>query len=275
MAYLCISLLTALAKSQITHIPLLELIFLRYLVPCLLFWWIQLNIQKPIKPRHHLPHIMRGIVLLLSQYSLFYCIAHNTLLNSMLLMMTSSFFIPLLRYKTEPLPLRTLLAIGTGFTGVVLILHPNAALFNWPALAGVFSGFCIAISAIIMQKQVTSDSANTHILYTYNVSTVISFIVLISFNHHAALGIHIDTLYHNHTILILLLMGILSISNQALKGIGYQRVTQLNRVAPLAYSTVIFAGLLDWGIYGQTPGTLAYVGAALIVCSGISVSLNK
>jgi drug/metabolite transporter (DMT)-like permease len=51
------------------------------------------------------------------------------------------------------------------------------------------------------------------------------------------------------------------------------RYASSNEVAPIIYTSVIFAGLIDWLIWKETPDLLSLVGMA-VVCAGGILTLN-
>ena len=57
--------------------------------------------------------------------------------------------------------------------------------------------------------------------------------------------------------------------------ISSMRQGELTLVAPFRYSGILFALLLGYGIWGDVPNTLAWWGIALLVASGLYVTLSE
>ena len=63
--------------------------------------------------------------------------------------------------------------------------------------------------------------------------------------------------------------------------VGVTMMTQAFRFAPAAvvapfdYTALLWATLIGWQVWGEIPDTLTYVGAAIIVASGIYIVVRE
>ena len=67
---------------------------------------------------------------------------------------------------------------------------------------------------------------------------------------------------------LLLVMGVLATAGQLTLTRAYSLATA-GRVGPFIYSSVVFAGALDWFFHGTLPDRLSLCGAALVILAGI------
>lgn len=270
-----LSLSNLLGKQIMLSLSLPTAMLLRYLVPTLLLWWMALKTKLPsLQLELFLQHSIRAILAVAAQFCLFYMLMHGTLFNATLLYMTSPLFIScisILIFKVNISKIHWC-SLFLGFMGVTFILHPTDNIFNWHTLIGLCSGFFNAGSQMYYHKILKNSAVKFATLYLYSFSF---FITLVIFGfYHTDIHSILLTIHNFHTdqswiILVLIGYAILNINNKTVKGMAYKKVNNVYTLTPFLYSSVLFAGIVDWCLYEKIPDLLSIIGAVLILLSAL------
>ncbi|MDJ0822085.1 MAG: DMT family transporter [Paracoccaceae bacterium] len=160
----------------------------------------------------------------------------------------------------EPVGWRRWSAIAVGFFGVLLIIRPGMAGFDPMALFAVLGVFGLA-GRDLAARAVPRDIPNLQ-LATYGFLTLIPTGVLLM----AASG---GGSWPDGTTWGLLLTAV------AVGIAAYWAITAASRmgdvsvITPFRYSRLIFALLIGITVFGERPDLVTYLGAALIIASGL------
>ena len=209
------------------------------------------------------------------------------LMDATLLLNTAAIFGPLLaRFfdgKREP----KLVWLGTaiGFAGIVIVLRPGPVLFENPmSLIGVLAGFFTGLR-LLFNSKLKEDSAQCTTFYSLLLGCGICLIILVSmgfpirvpqwetmmFSPREAMSpLFVDSAL----VMVVITFGLLSMLIPWLtaKGLSYASVGQ---IAPFRYTAVIFAGILDWAIWGVIPGWPSYLGFGLVLGGAMFILKGK
>lgn len=152
-------------------------------------------------------------------------------------------------------------AVIIGFVGVLVVLRPDGAAFHSTgalvALGGAIMTACVSI--LLRQLGATEAAATTVTWFT--VSSVIPLSVLMLWFGQA---------HDLTTWLLLIAMG-------SFGGAGQLLLTSALRFAPVAvvlpvdYSGLIWATLLGWLLFGTLPLAATWIGAPIIIASGLII----
>jgi drug/metabolite transporter (DMT)-like permease len=162
----------------------------------------------------------------------------------------------------ERIPLQRWLAVGMGFAGVVVIVHPFGGSGGSGHLIGVGAALGSAILYAI-QQMVIRHSRDT--MTTADVIAQAAIVGLV------LLGGAMPFVWRSVPVPALLLIlaataaqtgGLLTIAMAIRQG-------QISRLAPWQYGGMIWAMLLDLVMFGHAPGAVALCGAVLIVMGGL------
>lgn len=278
MSSACLALATLFAKylTESFYLPLL--IFLRFLVPGLLMWWIIVMTDLPRFPLlRSKVYFLRAVFVILSQYALFYYLLHGTILNATLLFMTSPLFVPLIEkviYK-KSLTWMNMMSLLVGFAGIIFILKPQTGIIAWPTLIGVASGFFNACSQVTFHK-IAKKSYPTEIsLWHYTICTFVAMIPLLFVWNHISWSQLSAVVMNGHYLLLFIGFGMAGISNQILRSHAYRKVSNLMSLALFLYTAVIFSAILDWVVFGITPDKWSIFGAILISLGGLTMLTHQ
>jgi drug/metabolite transporter (DMT)-like permease len=236
----CMGVFVKLGAPYFSHI---ELVFYRSFAGLLIVYLIMRQQRVSVATQHWRSHLWRGVSGTVALALFFYCITVLPLATAVTLNYTSPLFLTLLMvimYKDKfHLPMTT--AIGLGFCGVVLLLHPTMQREQvLPGLLGLASGFLAGIAYInVKQLGILGEPALRTVFYFTLIATVGSGVWMLFGTVHAITP---------HVVPILLGLGSTATVAQLAMTHAYRTGNTLV-VGSLAYSTIVFAslfGMLMW-----------------------------
>ncbi|MCK6451339.1 MAG: DMT family transporter [Alphaproteobacteria bacterium] len=173
-------------------------------------------------------------------------------------MFTTALSIPFLGEKVG---IRRWLAIAVGFAGVLIVIRPGTAAFNAAALLPILSASFWAVALIITRRMShRGDPPLTTLVYASYVGVMIGLPTLPwAFTMPNAEGW-----------LIITAMGAMSIAGHYLLVHAFQRGTA-SILAPFSYSQMVWAVILGYVVFGALPDLWTWIGAAVIILSGVYV----
>ena len=165
----------------------------------------------------------------------------------------------------ERIGIRRFLAIVVGFVGVLVILQPWDAQFEWALLASLAALFCASLYMVLTRMIAGVDDNPTGQLYTSGVATLL------------IVGFAIPVWTWPATILdtvIACLIGVFA-------GIGHSMVTVAHRyaeastLAPIVYVQMLYVTVISWLVFSEPPDLWTLIGASIIIGSGLYIWLRE
>lgn len=159
----------------------------------------------------------------------------------------------------DPVGWRRLLAIAVGFGGVVLIVRPGAEGFN------VYSLYALAAVACVTVRDLTTrrlSRAMPSMLVAF--ATTMGMMVvfgIVSLGRGWVPMAPSDQLW--------LLASSVAVIGGYMFSIMAIRVGDVGFTTPFRYTGLIWALVLGWAVFGEWPGPLTLLGAAIVVGSGL------
>jgi drug/metabolite transporter (DMT)-like permease len=201
-------------------------------------------------------HLARGLSGVSSVACHFYAIARLRLADAMLLNQSMPLFIPLVEraWLGERIPRRLWGVLLLGFAGLLLILRPGTGVFEPAALAGLASAVLASVSQVGVRRLTRTEPVTRIVFYFGLVASVVSLPPAAWWWKSPSAG----------TWAVLLLMGLFATIGQLTLTRAYLYAPAA-RVGPFLYAGPVFAGLLDWLIWGRLPDALSVVGAAVVI----------
>lgn len=152
-------------------------------------------------------------------------------------------------------------AVIAGFVGVVIVAQPGSGQFPMAgALIGLLAAFMVASISILLRQLTRTESAGTTAFYF----SLLSVPVIAPFYWF-------DAQAHDLRVWALL------IGIGAIGGMGQIALTAALRFAPVStvvpmdYSGLVWATLYGWLLFGVLPGEWTWIGAPIIVASGLYI----
>jgi drug/metabolite transporter (DMT)-like permease len=205
-------------------------------------------------------HLVRGLAGLAAMYCYFYAIGRIGLSEAIVLNYSLPLFVPLIAraWLGEHVPPRLWPALGLGFLGIVLILRPGMGVFRPAALAALLAAVLAALAQVGVRRLTRSEPITRIVFYFSLISAVVSGAPLVSIWTQPPRGVWP----------VLIALGVLATLAQLLLTRAYS-LAPATQVGPFIYSSVVFAGVFDWWLWGRVPDAAFVAGAVLVCAAGI------
>lgn len=206
-------------------------------------------------------HLLRASVGVCGMYCLFYAIANINLADAMLLKLTAPIFIPWVAWLwlKEPVPYIAVIAVLIGFFGVFLILKPGGE-WNTVVLVAVAGSLLVAVTKVTIRRLSITEPAVRIVFYFAVFASCISAVPLLW-------GWRTPTATQW---LLLVMIGTLATTGQLLMTRGFA-LAPAGQVAIFGYSSVLFAAMYGWFLWGEIWDVMSIAGAALICTAGLLI----
>jgi drug/metabolite transporter (DMT)-like permease len=251
----------AAVKGASHELPSTMVVFARNGVGLLaLLPWLLRAGGPGLRTRHLGEHLVRGLTGLAAMFCFFYAIAHMRLADAILINQSVPLVLPLVErvWLGEPVAPRLFWPIGLGFLGLLVILRPGSEVFQPVALVALASTLFAAVAQVGIRRLTRSEPVTRIVFYFGVIATAVSALPLAADWRTPRLPI----------LLVLLVMGALATAGQLCLTRAYSCATAA-RVGPFIYTGVVFAGALDWLIWGTLPDALFLLGAAMVALAAI------
>ena len=169
--------------------------------------------------------------------------------------------VPLLGERVGP---RRWTAIGIGFLGALIVIRPGfgGGIHPLGALLMLGNSLSYGLYAVLTRRVAEGDPPETSVAYSALVATLVtSCLVPFVWETPTATG----------DIVMLLTMGVLGAIGHYFVAQAY-RYAEASSLAPFGYVQLIGAATLGYLVFGDVPSSWTWVGAAVIVSSGLYVA---
>ena len=267
LAWAILPFMDTIAKYLSAELSFFQITWARYFFTVFftlpfMFFFYRKNLKMSTQPKLQ---FFRGLTLFCANVLFFYSIS----IISMAKALTLAFVAPLITTALSPIFLgekvgvRRWSAVIIGFIGSLIVIRPGFIEFNLASVAALGTGFFYGIYLVITRKLHTSDSPLLTLLLTGVVGAVIgSFIVPVvwvnpTFNQWSLLALMGIFACLGHLFLILSL-----------------KYADASKLAPFGYFEIVTNVMLGYYFFGDFPHYWTWTGLAIIVCSGVYISLR-
>ncbi|HTT07375.1 MAG TPA: DMT family transporter [Gammaproteobacteria bacterium] len=208
-------------------------------------------------------HLARSWFGLSAMYCFFYAIGHMPLAEAVLLNYSSPIFTALIAWTWlgERASPKIFIAIGLGLLGVGLILKPGGVPWSGAAWVGAISAVLAALAMVNIRRMADTEPIFRIVFYFSLISVATSGVPLLWAWRTPNL----------HVLATMAAAGLMASAGQLLLTYSYSTAPAA-RVGTLSYSTVVFAALIGWVLWGERPDWLSVAGAVLIGTAGMLVT---
>ena len=224
--------------------------------------WIAARGRAGSLLRVHWPlHLLRGVLGLGMMVGFVYGLARMPLSTAYTIvfvapLMITALAVPLLGEKVGP---RRWTAIAVGLAGVLVVLRPTGdGVATVAGLVVVLAALCYAVAAITVRKLALRDSPEAMVFW---------FLVL--------LGLFAGTIaafdwrpVQAADLWVIAVIGLTGALGQIALTHAF-RFGEASQIAPLEYASLLWVVLLDLAVWHTLPDTMTWVGAAIIIASGL------
>ncbi|WP_188915660.1 DMT family transporter [Salinarimonas ramus] len=271
LSALAFTLMAASIKLASETFPTGQLIFFRSafaLVPLLAWLAVTDTVVNAVRTHNVKGHLLRSIIGATGMVLGFSALAYLPLTEAVAI----GYAAPLIVVVLAALLLRETVrayrwsAVGVGFVGVLVMLSPRlgsealAEGASVGAIFGICAAFCTAGATIQVRRLTATERTGAIVFYFTAVTTLIGLSTIF-------FGWVMPT---PGALAMLIGIGILGGIGQILLTESY-RYADASLVAPFEYTTMIWATLLGWFLFGQWPQAAVIAGAVLVTASGIFV----
>lgn len=252
------------------HLPTVELIWARTLGHTLFIFaifgpshggWRLLVTRRPGT------QLTRSLMLLASTSFFFTALGFTPLAEATAVSFTSPLVVAALAgpMLAERVGLGHWLAIAWGFAGALIVIRPGVAGANPYLILVIGSSCCYAVYQILTRRVAEYDRPETSVTYSALLGTVVLSAIMPFYWRTPARLSHW---------LILAVIGLLG-------GLGHYFVAQAlscgpaSVISPFHYGQLIGAAVIGYLAFGDVPSGWTWVGAAVIVASGLYVAWRE
>ncbi|MFY8092937.1 MAG: DMT family transporter [Niveispirillum sp.] len=257
--------------------PVSQIIFFRALFAMVvllpLIWraggLMSLRTQRP------LGHLARSIIGVVSMTCGFTAITYLPLANASALAFTAPLWTTLLGVLVlgEKVRWRRTVALVVGFTGVLIMVRPDAALLHGimtggtqaiGSLFGIASSF-LAACAMISVRRLSSTEPSTSIVFYFMATGIIVAGIAMSQEF---------VMPTPHDAALLVTLGIVGGLAQVLLTTAY-RGAPVAVIAPFDYTAMLWATGYGFLIWGEVPHPAVALGALIVIASGVYITVRE
>ncbi len=270
---LSVTIMLTIIKS-IKGIPLWELMFFRSflsVIPVGLYLAFRGELLGSFRTNKPLGHLTRTLLGLATMGLTFLAVRALPLPEAVTLQYTQPLFVVALSaiILREKVPAFRWAAVAVGFVGVLVIMGPKLTLLSTGSVSpGQLAGATAALAAaatlatniLVMGSLVRTESSATIVLWFWMYSSMLLALTL-------PLGWVVPDLKKT---LLLTVAAFLGGFSQLLMGESL-RNAPASTTAPFEYSSLIFAAVLGYVVFGDVLDATSLAGAALVVASGLAI----
>ena len=257
------ALMDAGLKLLAPHYPALQVGALRGLssLPFILVWILAtVGMRSLLRVRWSL-HLLRAVLGIAMMAGFVYGLRSLPLTTAYAItfvapLLVTAMAVPLLGERVGP---RRWFAIGVGLVGVLVILRPTGeGMLTLGGLAVLLAAVCYAASAITVRLLARTDSTQAMVFW---------LMALLALGSALLVWRDWRPIQASH-LWIIVGVGVAGSLAQVALTEAFRR-GEASLVAPLEYTALVWGTLLDVTLWGVLPDRVTWIGAAIIVASGL------
>ncbi len=283
IAILALSLQDMIIKVLSPRFPLHQIVLWRAIIAIVLTV-IAAHFEGGIgvlKTKHLGLNLVRGLLLVFANLFFFLALAAMPLAEAVAIFFIAPIFITALSVPIlgEHVGIRRWIAVLAGLSGVVIMVRPFDGTIEIATVLPVLAALSYALTQMMTRRLGAVDRASTLAFYIQLSFIVVSVAIGLAVGHgdyagggHPSLEFLLRSWSwpDGHDALLLSACGFLVAVGAYLLSQAY-RLAEANIMAPFEYVALPMAVMWGYLIWGDLPDTLAWVGIALIVGSGLFV----
>jgi len=261
--YLLFTLLDGSAKWLVQSVPVLVVVWLRFLTHTLIASALLFPMRglALVRTRHLRWHLARGLMFCAMTGMNFWA------LQTLQLTVTASIFfmVPILvallsaPLLGEKLDAKRWAAILVGFAGVLVIVRPGSEAFHPAMLLSLANAVLYAFFNMMTRKLAAYDPPET----IQFLPAVVATVVLAPFALAAW-----ESPHGWFEWLLLCLMGVFGGTGHYLLAMAH-RYAPASTLAPFLYQQILYMAIFGYLVFGSVPDTAVWIGAAIVIASGL------
>ena len=275
LSALIFTMMSATLKTLTARYPVGEVVFFRSsfaLMPLLAWLAWEGDLINAVRTRNVVGHFKRGFIGTGGMFLGFAAISYLPLHDAIAIGYASPLIVVILAalLLQEKVRAYRWSAVAVGFIGVLIMLSPYLKIETFTggmnagptlgALCAFLGAFCSAGAMIQVRRLTATETTGAIVFYFFILASALSFCTML-FGWHRPDAVDLG---------LFVVSGILG-------GIGQILVTQSYRhadtsvIAPFEYTTMIWALLFGWFVFGDLPTTTMLIGAAIVAATGVFI----
>ncbi len=268
--FLCFTGIDTSAKwLSLNGLPTPEIVFIRYAVNFVMIAGFFLPRYGPSLLRSSNPRmeLFRGLVLLGSTAANFIAVRHLPLTVTGSILFSVPLFVCALSVPLlgEQVGWRRWAAILVGFAGVLVIIRPGSEAFSLYTFFSLGAVTCYAFYNIVNRMLAGVDAASTQQFYSALIATLC--VAPFAFGGWVWPG---DV----SSWIAFFAMGLCASVGHQFFAVAH-RFAPASTLAPFIYAQMIYLTASSWLVFGQPPDVWIFLGAPLVVGSGLFIWLRE
>ena len=154
-------------------------------------------------------------------------------------------------------------AIGCGFLGVLIALEPSSAMFTLPAVVSIFGS--MAFGFVLISARSLRETPGITMIFWQTAGAALVGLCTVPFAWKTPAAFDI---------LPLVLLGLLAMLAHVMVNWAF-KLADAAAVAPLQYTQLFWAIVFGWMFFGDFPSIAKFIGAGLIVASGLYIFFRE
>ena len=272
---LLFAFMSALVRQLGDVAPVGQMVFFRSafaILPVVLVYAVRGELATAVRTSRPLGQLGRGLLSVGGMFTNFSALTRLPLADATAI----SFASPLITVALAAIILKERVriyrwsAVVIGFAGVIVMLIPHLDIGRYAVIGGaaaaagsmfaVISAFCNA-GTVIQTRRLTKSETTSSIVFYFSLVCAIAGALTLPFAWHSPTP---------RELVALIALGVLGGFAHILLTESYRYGTA-SLVAPFDYTSMLWALLLGYWLFGELPDTLVYVGASIVAAAGLFV----
>jgi drug/metabolite transporter (DMT)-like permease len=270
VAMACFAILNAMSKTLSTSgYPVIEVIWARYVFAFLFMLALFLpgSGRKLFSIRRLDTQVVRGLLLFFSSFLFFHGVVYLPLATAASISLASPIIVTALsaRFLKEPVGPRRWAAVVVGFMGALIVVRPGHEGFDWHVLLIVASTVCSSFYQLFSRRYGQSERPDA----SATLATIVGTVAATPFVPFE--WVTPTTTWHA---LLFVGMGIMAGTGHYFLTIAYSQAPA-SVVTPFNYTQLIGSAILGYAVFHEMPDLWTWVGAAVIIASGLYIGYRE
>jgi drug/metabolite transporter (DMT)-like permease len=263
LTYIMFSLLDGSAKWLVQSVPVILVVWLRFVTQTLIASALLFPIRGTalVRTRHLRWHVVRGLMFCAMTGGNFWALQYLQLTVTASIFFTVPILIALMSAPLlgERMDARRWAAILIGFAGVLVIVRPGSAAFHPAMLLSMGNAVLYAGFNLMTRKLAAYDPPETiQFLPALVASVLLAPFALAAWQSPPGA----------FEWLVLCMMGVFGGTGHYLLALAH-RYAPASTLAPFLYQQILYMALFGYLVFGSVPDAAVWVGAAIVVSSGL------
>lgn len=262
------STMDVVIKILVEDFSSFQVVFLRCAMSFPLFaGWILIRDRSRFRTAYPWGHLVRALLGVVMLYAVGECFREMQLADAYTLFFAAPLLITLLSGPVlgEPAGAFRIFAAVVGFGGVLIVLSPSGdGWITYGALMGLIGMVAYSFTTLLLRRLGSRDGTVTIAFWFITIVGLISAVFAFP---------QWQPITQEHWV-PLIILGISGAGGQVLLTAAFRRAS-VAVVAPLDYTHMIWAVVYGMTIWGYLPGWRVWVGAAVIILSGIFITYRE